>query len=109
VKGSANYRYAMIVVVIFLLTAHRLMSLTRTPPWRSGAAVFTDEKREFLRDDRRFQSDVLALRQKLLRRADGGDLLHRCNLVQLDWNQIIADRVKRATGGPDSTVDLASR
>jgi hypothetical protein len=78
--------------------------------WRDeAAAAFTDEKREFLRDDLRFHSDVVELRQMLLRHANGEQVLHRRNLVRIDWNQIVADRAQTASNGADPTVDLATR
>jgi hypothetical protein len=107
VKGRANYIYTIIVVVILLLSAHHVRSLTGTLRWRSNGAAFIDAKREFQCDDLRFHSDRLALRQLLLRRSDSAELIHRRNLVRLDWNQIVADRAKRANGASDSTVDVA--
>lgn len=109
-KNRLNKLYLTIIVVVLLLSAHGVLSLSRAPGLHDEAvAAFTEEKREFLRDDLRFHSDVLVLRQLLLRHNDGEKIFHRRNLVRIDWNQIIADRAKRATGRPDSTVDLASR
>ena len=109
-KNRLNKLFLTIIVVVSLLSAHRVLSLSRAPGLNDeAAAAFTEEKREFLLDDSRFHSDVLVLRQLLLRHNDGENVFHRRNLVQLDWNQIIADRAKRATGRPDSTADLASR
>ena len=109
-KGQPKKLYLMIIVVVLLLSAHRVLSRSRSPVWRDeAAATFTDEKREFLRDDLRFHSDVIELRQMLLRHANGEQVFHRRNLVRIDWNQIVADRAKTASKGADSTVDLATR
>jgi hypothetical protein len=110
-KGHPKKLYLMIIVVVLLLSAHRVLSLSTSPAWRhdEAAAAFTDEKREFLRDDLRFHSDVLELRHLLLRHADGERVFHRRNLVRIDWNQIVADRAKAESQGTDSTVDLAIR
>jgi hypothetical protein len=110
-KGDPKKLYLMIIIVVWLVSAHRVLSLSTSPAWRrvEAAAAFTDEKREFLRDDLRFHSDVIGLRQMLLRHADGEQVLHRRNLVRIDWNQIVADRTKAESEGADSTVDLASR
>jgi hypothetical protein len=112
-KGHPKKLHLMIIIVVLLLSAHRVLSLsTSTSPARrrvEAAAAFTDEKREFLRDDLRFHSDVIELRQMLLRHAEGEQVLHRRNLVRIDWKQIVADRTKAESEGADSTVDLASR
>ena len=108
-KGHPKKLYLMIIIVVLLLCAHRVLALSTSPAWRrvEDTAAFTDEKREFLRDDLRFHSDVIELRQMLLRHANGEQVLHRRNLVRIDWNQIVADRAKAESEGTDSTVDLA--
>jgi hypothetical protein len=110
VKGRPKNLYSMIFILVLILNAQRVLSLPKAPAWRDqAAAAFNDEKREFLRDEVRFHSDVIELRQMLLRHADGAKVAHRRNLVRIDWNQIVADRTKAETKGADSTVDLAFR